>query len=68
MTLEKLPLLSVDLINDLDKLYPHRCPKMGTPSERIWFDSGKRELIDFLLSRIQHPDAEQELPTVLVKD
>ena len=45
-----LPERSVDLIDQLDKAYPHKCvSKTDTIMEAQWYAS-KRELIDELLS------------------
>ena len=47
-----LPLLSEDLIKELDDFYPHRIAKPGTPIDKLWFDNGKRALIDELKERL----------------
>jgi hypothetical protein len=44
-----IPQLSVDLIEQLDRQYPHRCPKRADSAWDIAAYAGKRELIDTLL-------------------
>ena len=39
---------SSELIESLDKLYPHRCPRVGDTEREIFMYAGKRELIDTL--------------------
>lgn len=48
--MKKIPLYSYDLINDLNKNYPEKCPDSRTPDRDIWIYSGKRELINQLLN------------------
>jgi hypothetical protein len=45
-----LELTAVELIKNLDKTFPHRCPRIGDTERRIWMDAGRRELIDSLLA------------------
>jgi len=40
-----------DLIDHLNKQYPARPPKLDTPEPYIWFDAGKRDLIETLLTK-----------------
>ncbi len=47
-----IPLFAVDLIEELDKFYPPRIAEPGTPLDRLWFDNGKRALIDELKERL----------------
>lgn len=44
-----IPQLSVDLLEQLDKQYPHICPKRSDLGWDIAAYAGKRELIDTLL-------------------
>jgi hypothetical protein len=56
-----LPAYSDDLINFLDRMYPHECIKSGESLESAHRRAGARELIDFLISwREDTHDAERE--------
>jgi hypothetical protein len=37
------------LIEKLDRDFPHRCPKPDQREREIWMNAGKRELVDHLL-------------------
>lgn len=43
-----VPNIPKDLIEDLDRRFPHRCPRPEDPERGIWIYSGKRELVEFL--------------------
>lgn len=58
--------LSVDLINDLDKQYPSKCPDPNDSERMIWMKAGQRMLVDNLLSRIKVDN--DGLPNILNKD
>jgi hypothetical protein len=47
---DSLPTFSVDLIDELDKAFPHQCAKKGEALENIWRYAGMRELVDILIS------------------
>ena len=42
-----------ELIDYLDKRHPPRPPKLNTPEPHIWFDAGKRDLIETLLTTMK---------------
>lgn len=46
--MELLPYDTKDLLKDLDKEFPHKCPTVDMSDRDIWIYTGKRELIDFL--------------------
>lgn len=48
--MEKLPVFSVDLIEQLDKEYPNRWPRLNESEREIWFKAGQRSVVDKLLS------------------
>lgn len=62
--MDHLPTYSVDLIKDLDKLYPHKYPLLTDTDREIWYKAGQRSLIDKLLSIIEEETTE-DLPKVL---
>ena len=48
-----VPLMSEDLIKQLDHDYPMITPTPGDSIEKIMFESGQRRLIDTLLERLE---------------
>lgn len=58
--------LSVDLIYELDKQYPSKCPDPNDSERVIWMKAGQRLLVDNLLSRIKVDN--DGLPNILNKD
>ena len=42
-----------DLLEDLQKVFPNRCPKEQDSERRIWMNAGKQELIEFLQVQFQ---------------
>jgi hypothetical protein len=63
----KLPVYSVDLIKELDAMYPDRCPDLKTSDREIWFQGGQRSVVRFLLSLIQENE-EAAMPDILNKE
>lgn len=51
--MESLPFNTSDLILQLDKDFPEKCPHPSTPDREIWMYAGKRELIRGLLSQLK---------------
>jgi hypothetical protein len=43
-----LPALSQELINKLDKLFPHKCPLLTDEDRVIWYKVGQRSVINYL--------------------
>jgi hypothetical protein len=43
--MDRIPSFSVDLIKELDELYPERCPSKDQDEREIWMYAGKRELV-----------------------
>ena len=46
-----LPLLTDDLIKELDKLFPDQCADLKESERMIFFKSGQRSVVDFLKSK-----------------
>lgn len=51
-SIEKLPVFSADLILELDKMYPDKCPSLNETPKEIWFKAGQRDVVNMLLSRL----------------
>lgn len=62
--MEQLPTYSIDLIKELDKLYPPLHPSLTDTDREIWFKAGIRSLIDKLIV-LTRDDSEDGLPEVL---
>ena len=43
--MNKLPVLSVDLIEALSKDYPERCPGLDMTDREVWFYAGQRDVV-----------------------
>jgi len=64
----KITTYSLDLIEELDKAYPHKHPSLSDSDREVWFKAGQRSVVDNLLSRVQDQQEEGELPQLLNKD
>ena len=62
--MEQLPTYSIDLIKELDKLYPPLHPSLTDTDREIWYKAGIRSLIDKLIV-LTKDDSEDGLPEVL---
>lgn len=49
----KLSPIPKDLLEDIQRLFPNRCPKEQDSERRIWMEVGKQELIEFLKVQYQ---------------
>jgi len=58
-----LPSFSIDLIKELDHLYPARNPDIQDSDRLIWFKAGQRSVVDRLLM-LQQEDYD-EMPSIL---
>lgn len=63
--MKQLPELSAELIKELDATYPAKHPGLSDTERQIWFDAGRRSLIDGLLKRLE--SAQQGPATKLLK-
>jgi hypothetical protein len=63
--MQTLPVYSKDLIAELDKLYPQRCPDINMPERSIWWTAGQRQLVDGLILRLQEAEENSLEPMVL---
>lgn len=51
--MKPIPYTAEDLIEELDKTYPHQCPHPNDDERHIWMGSGRRQLIDVLKARLE---------------
>ncbi len=56
------------LIAELDELFPLKNPGLHASLDQIRHDSGKREVVEFLLRELALQEAENELDNVLGDD
>jgi len=47
--MENLPFSPETLIDELDAMYPERCPDPNLSEREIWIAVGRREVVRFLL-------------------
>jgi len=51
MASNTLPLITDDLIQALDNLYPQRHPDLSLSDREIWYRSGQRSVVDYLIAQ-----------------
>ena len=51
MTSNTLPLITDDLIQALDSLYPQRHPDLSLSDREIWYRAGQRSVVDYLIEQ-----------------
>lgn len=56
--MDKLPILSVDLIDWLDEQYPERCPDPKQSDREIWIYAGARQVVRSLLAKKKQEEEE----------
>lgn len=49
----RIPRLSSELISYLDELIPNRLPELDWSDRRIWFEAGRRSLVDTLVKSLE---------------
>lgn len=49
--MKQLPESTYDLIDELNRDIPHRCPTLEMTDRQIWFEAGRRNVVDALLAR-----------------
>tara|TARA_Y100000004_G_scaffold94201_1_gene105517 strand:+ start:2746 stop:2949 length:204 start_codon:yes stop_codon:yes gene_type:complete len=51
MTINTLPVITDDLIQGLDNLYPQRHPDLSLSDREIWYRAGQRSVVDYLIEQ-----------------
>ena len=64
----KIRQYSIDLIEDLDKVFPRKHPSLQDSDREIWYKAGQRSVVDLLQSSIEQGEEDNELPTLLNKN
>jgi len=54
--MDKLPLLSVDLIELFDRPYADKCPRIDASDRQIWFDAGVQSVLNMLVALLKDYD------------
>lgn len=60
----KIPMYSLDLVAELEKVYPARPPNLEDSERQIWFKAGQRSVVETLRSSIEQQEEEEGLPTL----
>ena len=63
MPSDKFPDVSKELVDQLESIVPNRLPDLSWNDRRIWYEAGKRSLVDFLKMKY-----EDQIKTTIVKD
>ena len=51
MASNTLPLITDELIEGLDNLYPQRHPDLSLSDREIWYRAGQRSVVDYLIEQ-----------------
>lgn len=51
MASNTLPVITDDLIQGLDNLYPQRHPDLSLSDREIWYKAGQRFVVDYLIEQ-----------------
>ena len=63
MPSDKFPAIPKELVDKLDEIVPNRHPDLSWNERRIWYEAGKRSLVDFL--QMQYED---QIKTTIAKE
>lgn len=58
--MEEIPVLSTDLITELDKMYPNHTLKLtdiNKTDRMLWYVAGHRAVVDMLLTKLNQGDS-----------
>tara|TARA_B100001989_G_C24545085_1_gene470180 strand:+ start:896 stop:1105 length:210 start_codon:yes stop_codon:yes gene_type:complete len=51
MPVEVLPIISDEMIDALSVAFPNRCPDLSDTDREVWYKSGQRSVVDFLIEQ-----------------
>ena len=46
-----LPVITDELIQALDAVFPDRCPDLSFSDREVWYRSGQRSVVDYLIEQ-----------------
>lgn len=49
--MKPIPMLSSDLIKELDEQFPDKCPELGDADRAVWYKAGQRSVVNHLIAR-----------------
>ena len=49
--MKELPLMTEDLIKELDLAFPDKCPALDLSDREVWYRAGQRSVVNSLLQR-----------------
>lgn len=59
--MSNLPVFSADLIKQLDRDYPERCPDPSDQVAEMWMKAGERRLVRNLLERLRQLEEDSNI-------
>jgi hypothetical protein len=57
---KKLPLVSQELLDHLNEMFPERCPDLSDPLDKIRFESGSRQVVRYLAKLKERQEQKEE--------
>lgn len=51
--MKPLPITVKELIEELDKFYPNQYPSLEMSDREVWFNAGRRDVVNTLLKRME---------------
>lgn len=60
--MDKLPGNTDELLDLLDQLIPNKCPDLEWTDRKVWFEAGRRSVVDMLLAKRKTP-SRRRVPT-----
>jgi hypothetical protein len=58
MDLPKIPLLSPELVEALNKRFPERCPDPKWSDREVWMAVGRRDVVRFLIEEARRQQSQ----------
>lgn len=46
-----LPIITDELINSLNAVFPDRCPDLSLSDREVWYRAGQRSVVDYLIEQ-----------------
>ena len=58
---KELPLLTLDLVEAIEELFPDRCPEPSWPMPEVWMKAGQAYVARYLRAAYEAQNQEEEL-------
>ena len=46
-----LPVITAELIDALSQVFPNRCPDLSVSDREVWYRSGQRSVVEYLIEQ-----------------